>query len=150
MQTRDKCRQSHPSTGTTPIIPNTHCYVYTPERQTCLHTDPLWAPGNRGGRKERQLLTANFATRVMKRWGESIQGVSPPLFTHSGSYCMILWSRAKQLIKILSKSPYGQVQYPVSFYKCKMCHNIPLQMQNYGATEMPPAYKSYSNHILQT
>lgn len=52
-QTRDKCGQSRPATGATPIVPLEHTrFVYTPERQTCLHTGPQWAPGNRERRKD--------------------------------------------------------------------------------------------------
>lgn len=47
MQRRDEFRQSHPNTGATPINLITTWNVYTPEQQTCLHTDPLSAPGNK-------------------------------------------------------------------------------------------------------
>lgn len=74
--------------GTTPITPTIHCYVYTPERQTCLHTDPLWAPGKTARRKNDSYWVQDCATRVIKNWSESLQGVSPPLLAQSGSSCL--------------------------------------------------------------
>ncbi len=68
-------------TETTPIIPTIHCSVYTPEWRTCLHTDPQWAPGKTARRKNDSYRLQSFATKVIKRWGNSSQGVSPPLLT---------------------------------------------------------------------
>lgn len=147
-QTRDKCRQSHLSTGTTPIIPNIHCYVYTPERQMCLHTDPLWAPGNKARRKNDSYWLQDFATRVVKQWGGSVQGVCPLLFTHSGSFCiwhcgagLNNWSKYYQNPQMTKCNTLF-----LYIYNCKITI-IHAELWRYSDA---PAYKSYSRHILQT
>lgn len=111
-QTRDKCRQSRPATRATPIVPLKHTrFVYTPERQTCLHTGPQWAPGNRERRKDVGYCECSFCNTSNKGW--SVGGsrhVSTLLFIHTEGYCIGSCRAGLLLKRTINLSPPGNIQ----------------------------------------